>query len=107
MAFRTFLQPDTTRPYVTVGIVAYDLTRTHPQNELGVLVPVSTVSVTRTGQIPVTDRTAASLLAASNGGFKTIHGYNGVFADGTVLVLPIDGIDTLAIYKDGINRIAE
>jgi hypothetical protein len=107
VAYRTFLQPDTERPYVTVGIVAFDLTRTHLHYELGSLEPVTTVDVPRTGQIPEADRSPGNLLAAFNGGFKTIHGYYGVFADGTVLVPPIDGMGTLAIYKDGSIRIGE
>jgi hypothetical protein len=37
VAYRTFLQPDTERPYVTVGIVAFDLTRTLLHYELGSL----------------------------------------------------------------------
>jgi hypothetical protein len=107
VAYRTFLQPDSERPYVTVGIVAFDLTHTHLHYELGTLEPTSTINVLRTGQIPSSDRLPGSLLAAFNGGFKTVHGQYGVFMDGTVLVPPLDGMGTVVIYKDGSIRIGE
>ncbi len=107
VAYRTFLQPDTDRPYVTVGIVAFDLTRTHLHYEPGTLEPVSSANIIRTGQIPPADRTPGTLLVAFNGGFKTVHGNYGAFIDGTVLVPPIDGMGTIAIYKDGSLRIGE
>jgi hypothetical protein len=107
VAYRTFLQPDGERPYVTVGIVAFDLARTQLHYELGIMEPTSSVSVPRTGQIPSADRLPGTLLAAFNGGFKTVHGYYGVFMDGTLLVPPIDGMGTIALYKDGSIRIGE
>jgi hypothetical protein len=107
VAYRTFLQPDRERPYVTVGIVAFDLSRTNLHYVLGIMEPTSSVSVPRTGQIPEGDRMPDTLLAAFNGGFKTVHGYYGVFADEIVLVPPIDGMGTIAIYKNGNIRIGE
>ena len=107
VAYRTFLQPDNERPYVTVGIVAFDLTRTHLHYEPGILEPVPSISVPRTGQIPEADRIPGTLLAAFNGGFKTVHGYYGVFTDATELVPPIDGMGTIVIYKDGSTQIGE
>ena len=107
VAYRTFLQPDAERPYVTVGIVAFDLSRTRLHYEPGTLEPVSSASITRTGQIPTEDRLPGILLAAFNGGFKTVHGNYGAFVDGTVLVPPIDGMGTIAIYGDGTIRIGE
>jgi hypothetical protein len=107
VAYRTFLQPDRERPYVTVGIVAFDLTRTRLHYELGTIEPVSTVSMPRMGQVPAEDRMPGILLAAFNGGFKTLHGNYGVFTDGTVLVPPIYGMGTIALYKDGSIRIGE
>ncbi len=107
VAYRTFLQPDLGRPYVTVGIVAFDLTRVKLNYVLGLTEPTSTVNVPRTGQIPAADQVPGYLLAAFNGGFKTVHGHFGVFAEGQVLVPPIDGMATLAIYTDGSLRIGE
>lgn len=107
VAYRTFLEPDPARPYVTVGIVAFDLARTQLHYLLGSLEPTSDVGVARTDQIPPEDRISGILLAAFNGGFKTIHGHYGVFTNGTVLVPPIEGMATLVIYNDGRIRIGE
>ncbi len=107
VAYRTFLEPDPGRPYVTVGIVAFDLTRVKLHYVLGITEPTSDISVPRTGQIPKQDQLSGFLLAAFNGGFKTVHGHFGVYDNGQVLVPPIDGMATLAIYNDGSVRIGE
>jgi hypothetical protein len=107
LAYRTFLQPDPDRPYVTVAIVAFDLRRIRLHYVLGMIEPTSYANVTRTGQIPAEDQIAGYLLAAFNGGFKTVHGHYGVFMDGKQFIPPIDGIGTIAIYQNGSIRIGE
>lgn len=107
VAYRTFLQPDAERPYVTAGIVAFDLEGVRLNYVLGISEPVSTASVPRNGMIPASDQQAGILLAAFNGGFKTVHGDYGVYAENTVLVPPTDGLGTVAIYSDGSVRIGE
>jgi hypothetical protein len=107
LAYRTFLQPDTERPYVVVGIVAFDLSRVRLHYQLGTLEPVVPGRAPGTGQIPAPDRLPGTLLAAFNVGFKTIHGHYGVFMDGKILIPPIDGMGTIAIYQDGSIRIGE
>ncbi len=107
IAYRTFLQPDPERPYVTVGIVAFDLRRVRLNYALGISEPVSTANVPRTGMIPAADQQPGILMAAFNGGFKTVHGDYGVYAENTSLVPPIDGLGTVAIYSDGSVHIGE
>jgi hypothetical protein len=48
VAYRTFLQPDPSRPYVTVGIVAFDLSHLRLHYVPGLLEPVSIVNLTHT-----------------------------------------------------------
>lgn len=107
VAYRTFLQPDSERPYVTVGIVAFDLGRVRLHYALGINEPVSAVNLPRSGSIPSSDQLPGVLLAAFNGGFKTVHGVYGVYAEQTILVPPTDGLGTIAIYEDGSVRIGE
>ena len=107
VAYKTFLQPDPERPYVIVGIVAFDLTRVHLHYVLGTEEPTGAVDPYRTGQIPHKDLKPGFLLAAFNGGFKTVNGYFGVLIHGITIVPPIQKMGTLAIYKDGSLRIGE
>lgn len=107
VAYRTFLQPDPSRPYVTVAIVALDLTQVLLHYQLGTQEPVSPGRAPGTGQIPSKYQQQNVLLAAFNGGFKTIHGNYGVMVGGKTLVPMIDGMGTLVIYQDGRLRIGE
>lgn len=107
LAYRTFLQPDPARPYVTVAVVAFDLSQVQLHYQLGTEEPVSTASDPRTGQIPAEYRQAGVLLAAFNGGFKTIHGHYGVMVGSTALVPMIDGLGTLVIRQDGSLQMGE
>ena len=111
MAYRTFLQPDPTRPYSLVAVVSFDLTRTRLHFVLGTIEPASPIATpdaaTRSGAIPASDRLANVLLAAFNGGFKATHGEFGAMADGITALPPKDGLGTLAIYKSGRVSLGE
>jgi hypothetical protein len=111
VAYRTFLQPDPTRPYTLVAVVAIDLTRTRLHFVLGTIEPASPIATpdaaTRSGAIPETDRVANVLLAAFNGGFKARHGEFGAMADGVIALPPRDGLGTLVIYKNGNVSLGE
>jgi hypothetical protein len=106
-AFKTFLQPDDQRPYVVVGVVAFDLSRIQLHYQLGLLEPDVPDKHLSTGQIPSVDLQPGILLAAFNGGFKTLHGHYGIFVDGVEMIPPIDKMGTIAIYQDGSVRIGE
>ena len=55
VAYRTFLQPDATRPYALISIVAFDLEATRLPFVLGLEEPASPVVVRRSGVIPQAD----------------------------------------------------
>jgi hypothetical protein len=99
VAYRTFLQPDPSRPYTVVAIVAIDLTRTRLHFVLGTIEPAGVNTQSRSGAIPETDRAANVLLAAFNGGFQARHGQFGAMANGIIALPPRDGLGTLTIYK--------
>ena len=111
VAYRTFLQPDPTRPYTLVAVVAIDLTRTRLHFVLGTIEPASPIATPdaaqRSGAIPETDRVANVLLAAFNGGFKARHGEFGAMADGVIALPPRDGLGTVVIYKNGSVSLSE
>jgi len=111
VAYRTFLQPDPTRPYTLVAVVAIDLTRTRLHFVLGTIEPASPNATpdaaTRSGAIPDADRVANVLLAAFNGGFKARHGEFGAMSNGVIALPPRDGLGTLVIYKDGSVSLVE
>jgi hypothetical protein len=111
VGYRAFLQPDPTRPYTLVAIVAIDLTRTRLHFVLGTIEPASPIatpdSATRTGAIPAADRVASVLLAAFNGGFKARHGEFGAMAGGVTALPPKDGLGTIAMYKNGRVSLGE
>lgn len=75
---------------------------------LGTVEPVAvkgTASVIRTGDIPVSDQVSGVLLAAFNGGFKSIHGGYGVQVADVSIRPPLDGMATLGLYRDGTVKI--
>lgn len=101
VAYKTFLQPDPSRPYTLVTIVAMDLTQTRLHFVLGAIDPTLPGEPQHIGKIPLVDRAANILLAAFNGGFKARHGQFGSMADGSQALPPRDGLGTLVIYQNG------
>lgn len=107
LAFRTFLQPDPSRPYTLVAVVAFDLRHTALHFIMGTQEPASPNGPLRSGMMPEEDRIPNVLLAAFNGGFKARHGEFGAMQDGTIYLPPKYGLGTLVIYKDGSVRLGE
>jgi hypothetical protein len=107
VAYRTFIQPDSKRPYTLVAVVAFDLTRTRLHFVLGTQEPSVPKGPRGTGTIPAKDRVPGMLLATFNGGFKGTHGYYGAMQDGIIALPPRDGFAAVAMYDDGSVRIGE
>ncbi len=107
VAFRTFLQPDPTRPYTLVAVVAIDLNQTQLHFIMGTEEPAAPNGPPRSGEMPPSDKVANILLAAFNGGFKARHGEFGAMMDGVIYLPPRQGLGTLVIYKDGSVRLGE
>ena len=102
VAYRTFLQPDETRPYALTGVVAINLARVRLHYVIGWGDPYASGVVQHTtGLIPKKDLFPGFLLAAFNGGFKFEHGGFGSMADGFTSVPPKSGLGTIGIYQDG------
>jgi hypothetical protein len=101
VAYRTFLNPDPKRPYVTIAVVALDLTNARLHYVLGINEPHEPGYPRGNGLMPENDKTTGVLLAMFNGGFRGIHGHFGAMSNG-ILALPArDGYGTIAIYNNG------
>jgi len=101
--FKTLLHPDIDRAWCTVAIVAVDLRRSRLHIVPGRQEPKATLpeaaSIDRPGLIPAQDH--PDLLAAFNGGFKTIHGTLGMAVGGVTLLPPQKWACTVAAYEHG------
>jgi hypothetical protein len=105
---RAVVMPDPTRPYAQAALVRIDLSKVQLHLVPGTVEPVAVKgapSVPRAGDIPTSDQVNGVLLAAFNGGFKSIHGGYGVQIDGVSIRPPLDGIATLGLYRDGMVKI--
>ncbi len=100
---RTLLMVDPQRSYAGVALVRIDLSLLQLHIMPGTLEPAHPSGISQAipflGMVPPEDQTR--LVAAFNGGFKSIHGHYGMMVNGITLLPPIDGIATVAIYNDG------
>jgi hypothetical protein len=108
---RTSVKPDPDRPYAGAALVRIDLAQVELHILPGVSEPEAVPGVPsfpRPGHISAEVQASGKLLAAFNGGFKAVNGHYGMMTDqGVVLQPPLDGIATLAFYRDGRLRLGE
>lgn len=105
---RAIVKPDPARAYAQAMLVRIDLSQIQLHLTPGTVEPVATKGVPsfpRPGFIPQSDQ--ANLLAAFNGGFKSIHGDYGMMLNGITIRPPIDSLATIGLYRDGQIRIGE
>jgi hypothetical protein len=105
---RVTVKPDPTRPYAQASLVRIDLSQTQLAVVPGTVEPGAAKGVSkfpRPGTIPAGVQASGDLIAAFNGGFKSIHGGYGMMVDGVTILPPLDGIATVAMYRDGTVRI--
>lgn len=108
IAYRTFLQPDPSRPYALVAVVALNLQDVKLHFVLGTSEPYDQGVLQRaSGAIPAADLQPGQLLATFNGGFKVAHGHFGAMAGGLVAVPPKTGLATLVIDQNGMVKMGE
>lgn len=101
----TALRPDPARPDIQVAIVAVDMTRAQLHAVAGLEEPPVISGTLRYGAVPQDVQQSGLLLAAFNGGFKAIHGADGMGADGEVYAKAVPGRATLGIMRDGSLRL--
>ena len=101
--YKTLLHPDGNRSWATVAVVAADLQRVKLHLVAGTREPEAvekgSESLVRTGL--VASEHMRDLLAAFNGGFKTVHGRYGMRVGGVTLIPPRKDACTVAETTDG------
>lgn len=106
--FKTLLHPDRNRSWTVVAIVAIDMKRARLHLVAGTREPEALEpegkELKREGIIPAVMR--HDLIAAFNGGFKTVHGRYGMRIDGITIIKPRKDACTVALYKDGTLKVA-
>ncbi len=102
---KTFLHPDHSRPYATVGVLLIDKRRIRMHMVGGTDDPGGDLGVHGPGVIP--DADLPNLLVAWNGGFRGPHGGFGMIADGKQYRPIRDGLASAVIMKDGSFQIGQ
>jgi Phosphodiester glycosidase len=98
---KTFIRPDSQRPYAVVMLVAIDLR----QVQLHIVDGTHDPAAGGPGVVPAADQQGDELLAAFNGGFKAADGHYGLMTAGHTYLPPQPGAATLALYADGTVRL--
>jgi len=100
---RVLINNDPQRPYTGIALVRIDLSKLQLHVMPGYLEPSHSPQVVKAfpslGMVPAGDQD--KLIAAFNGGFKTINGHFGMMVNGLTLIQPRPNIATVAIYRDG------
>jgi len=102
---KTFVRPDDSRPYASVGVLLVDRRRIRLHLMPGTVDPGGSRGVAGPGAIPEGD--LAGLLAAWNGGFKGDHGNFGMIADGVEYQHLRNGLATICTRADGTFVVGE
>jgi hypothetical protein len=104
---RAMLMVDPQRSCAGVAPVRIDLSRLQLHMVPGSIEPAHPSGIDQLfpnlGMVAPQD--VSRLVAAFNGGFKGIHGHYGMTVEQTALLPPLDGLATIAVYKDGNVRI--
>jgi hypothetical protein len=100
---RALMLVDPQRSYAGVALVRINLTRLQLHIMPGSIEPAHPSHISQfipdPGMIPSAYQN--QLVAAFNGGFKSIHGHYGMMVNGLTLLSPIPNLATVAVYKDG------
>ncbi|MGH2609811.1 MAG: hypothetical protein ACRDHF_12095, partial [Tepidiformaceae bacterium] len=96
---KTFVRPDPSRPYASVGILLVDARRVRLHFTGGTKDPGGDRGVPGPGLIPA--GAYKDLLVAWNGGFQGAHGAFGAYGDGQTYRPLRNGYASLVVMKDG------
>jgi len=100
---RALVSPDQKRAYAGVALVRMDLSKLQLHMMPGFQEPSHTPQVVRAisslGEVPPDEQ--QNLIAAFNGGFKTVNGHYGMMVDGVTLLPARPNMGTVAVYSDG------
>lgn len=101
--WKTFVRPDPARPDAMVYLVRFDPRRVQLHMTAGTQEPVSPFGLTGPGQVAPGD--VANLVAAFNGGWKSVHGNYGMQVGGQSIAPPNTRPDTATLAEHADGRI--
>ena len=102
---KTFVRPDTARPYASAGVLLLDKRRVRLHIMGGTEDPGGDLGVRGPGAMPAEHK--KTLLAAWNGGFRGPHGAYGMYADGKLYRPLRNGLASVAVMHDGSIKMGE
>lgn len=105
LMMKTFIRPDTARPYALAGVLLIDHRRVRLHLVGGTEDPGGDLGVRGPGAIP--DEHRDELLAAWNGGFKGPHGGFGMVANGLTYRALRNGLATICVKDSGAIVLGE
>ncbi len=95
--YRTFIRPDTERPYSKVVLVAMDTRQLELSMQAGYEDPKPTTGPPGEGRLPRDPEVYERVVATFNGAFKTTHGAYGMMVQRRVLLPPVKGGATVIV----------
>ncbi len=96
---KTFIRPDTARPYSSVGVLLLDKRRIRLNIVGGIESPGGDLGVAGPGKIAESD--LPNLMVAWKGGFLGPDGNYGMYADGKLYRPLVDGLASVAVTNEG------
>lgn len=98
--YKTFVRPDTKRPYAELQLIAMDMRRLEIGMEAGFEDPKPLTGPTGSGRLPREPEVLKRVVGTFNGAFKTTHGKYGMMVSKRVLLPPVPGGATVVVTDD-------
>ena len=99
--YRTFVRPDSKRPYSRLLLIAMDARRLELGVQAGYEDPEPLTGPMGTGRLPSDPEVVDRVVATFNGAFKTDHGEYGMMVDRRVLLPPVPNGATVVMDERG------
>src|SRR5579859_8114913 len=104
---KTFVRPDSSRPYAMVSLVKMNMKNLSIGLQAGTYYPGGIYGMYGLGFVPTLIQQSNSLVAIFNGGFMAKDGYYGMVLDNKTYVPLRNGLATLIIFSDGTANIID
>jgi hypothetical protein len=99
--YRTYIRPDSERPYSKVLLIAMDMRQLELGMQAGFEDPQPTAGPPGEGRLPDDSSILERVVGTFNGAFKTTHGEYGMMVNERVLVPPVEGAATVVLTDSG------
>ena len=99
--YRTYLRPDSNRPYSKLTLIAMDMRRLELRVSEGSEEPAPLSGIPGTGRLPADPQVLERVVGMFNGAFKTEHGQYGMMVDRRIILPPVPGAATVVLDETG------